>query len=154
MKKLSHTTKIRDAHLDDMDIIIELFGDLNYEIHNTDGFRRLFEIMVEERNTWGLFVADNLEKQEPVGFVSVNIRPCLRLEGLMASIEELVVKKEFRGMGIGSMLLEKAISFANEHYCKRIEVLSSTWRESYKREFYIKNGFIEHSSAVFRINKE
>lgn len=145
------TLKIREARCDDAEAIVELFSDLNYQIYSKDEFKRIFKDMTEDKNTWGLYVADISDR--PVGFVSVNIRGCLRLEGIMASIEELVVKRELRNTGIGSKLLKKAIDFADMHLCKRIEVLTSTWRESYKRGFYLKNGFSEHDSAVFRINK-
>ncbi len=149
---MKNTLFIRPAIANDKERVIELLADLDYLVRSGEEFEKLWRRIALEDPAWGVFMA--LRSGSCVGFVSVHARPVLRLEGFMASIEELVVRKESRGSGVGAALLDKAVSFAYERGCVRIEVLSSTRRESYRRRFYENHGFGEHPSAVFRINRE
>jgi GNAT superfamily N-acetyltransferase len=142
---------VRRAHLNDLDAVIHLLDDLDYQIQERERLECLWEDVFRDNTAWGIFVA--VQSGKPVGFVTVNVRPALRLGGRVASIEELVVEKRFRGSGVGSALLDGALSFADSLDCLRIEVLSSRRRESYKRSFYAKRGFSEHPSAIFRKEK-
>jgi N-acetylglutamate synthase-like GNAT family acetyltransferase len=148
---MKHSFIIRRASLEDLDAITHLLKDLDYHIQDQENFKRIGSLILKQDPTWAVFMA--LRSDKPVGFISIHVKPILKLEGHMASIEELVVQEGLRGSGVGSALLDKALSFADELHCSRIEVLSSKRRESYKRQFYTKHGFMEHPSAVFRINK-
>jgi N-acetylglutamate synthase-like GNAT family acetyltransferase len=51
-------------------------------------------------------------------------------------------------------LLEQAKGIARHSGCRRLELLTNRSRKSYRREFYVKNGFTEADSAVMRIEYE
>ncbi len=87
-----------------------------------------------------------------LGYVAVSVRPQMRLAGLLASVDELVVGTTRRGEGIGTKLLEAAVAHAKNMHCKRIDVLQSRARESYLRGFYQKHHFVEVDTAVMRID--
>jgi GNAT superfamily N-acetyltransferase len=148
---MKHPFIIRKASPEDLDAITRLLEDLDYHIQKQGEFKLLGLQVLERDPAWTVFIA--LQSGTAVGFISIHVKPVMRLEGQIASIEELVVQKDLRGSGVGSALLDKALLFAGELHCARIEVLSSKRRESYKRNFYTKHGFTEHPSAVFRINK-
>jgi len=96
-----------------------------------------------------VFVA--VEGVEVVGYCAVSCRPQMRLAGLLASVDELVVTEKRRAAGVGSMLLDAAIAHARSLHCRRIEVLQRRVRESYERRFYQERKFDEVDTAVLRI---
>lgn len=89
---------------------------------------------------------------EVLGYVALSVRPQMRLAGLIASIDELVVVPARRAGGVGTLLLDAAIAHAKNLQCRRIEVLQSRARESYQRKFYAKRSFVEVDTAVLRID--
>ena len=89
-----------------------------------------------------------------VGLASISHRPQLRLAGTLATIDELVVADEMRGCGVGKALLEEAKRAASRLKARRLELETNRARDSYRRQFYIKNGFFEADSAVMRIDLE
>lgn len=54
-------------------------------------------------------------------------------------LEDLFVKSEYRGKGIGKALLEMVISLAKERNCGRVEWSVLTWNQS-AIDFYIARG--------------
>jgi N-acetylglutamate synthase-like GNAT family acetyltransferase len=96
-----------------------------------------------------VFVAS--EGIDVVGYLALSIRPQMRLAGLLASVDELVVAQARRGAGVGTMLLDAGIAHAKSLQCRRIEVLQTRARESYQRRFYTERKFEEVDSAVLRI---
>ena len=89
-----------------------------------------------------------------VGLATVSKRPQLRLTGNLVTIDELAIAPEWRGRQIGKALLNHAKEIASQSGCRRLELLTNRSRESYRRGFYIKNGFTEADSAVMRIEYE
>lgn len=97
-----------------------------------------------------LIVAED-ENGGIVGLASISRRPQLRLKADLVTIDELVVPAHARGLGVGSALLEHAKEIAENSGAGRLELETNRGRESYRRQFYIKNGFTEADSAVMRI---
>ncbi len=87
-----------------------------------------------------------------IGYLAMSYRPQIRLAARVASIDELSVAREVQGTGIGSRLLEAALTHAHSMGCQRVEVLSGRERESYQRGFYTQRGLREVDSAVFRLD--
>jgi GNAT superfamily N-acetyltransferase len=97
-----------------------------------------------------VFVA--VEGVDVIGYVAMSHRPQMRLGGRLASIDELVVTDSRRGDGIGTALLEAAITHAKSLHCVRIDVHQRRSRESHERRFYQRRGFAEVASALLRID--
>jgi N-acetylglutamate synthase-like GNAT family acetyltransferase len=89
---------------------------------------------------------------EVVGLASVSRRPQLRLTGELITIDELVVSDRARGQGVGGALLNRVKVIAQTARARRLELETNRERESYRRAFYVKNGFTEADSAVMRID--
>lgn len=81
------------------------------------------------------FVA--IEKRNIVGVIYFKIE--IWWSGPAMEIEDLVVKKEFQGKGIGKALLQKAEAFAKKKKVTR--VVLNTNRHSAARKFYEKAGY-------------
>jgi len=96
-----------------------------------------------------VFVAT--EGLDIIGYVAMSHRPQMRLGGLLASVDELVVATPRRGERIGGALLDAVIAHARALRCRRIEVQQSRSRLSYRRKFYLQHGFVEAESALLRL---
>lgn len=84
-----------------------------------------------------------------VGMVNLLYTVSTALGGPVAILEDMVVLPKFRGMGIGSKLLERCIAQARLKGCRRITLLTDHSNDGAHR-FYQKHGFIRSSMAVFR----
>ena len=69
--------------------------------------------------------------------------------GTRAWIEDVVVKEEARGKGVGGMLLERAINLAKEFGAKTIDLTSRPSREA-ANALYKKVGFELRETNVYR----
>ncbi len=83
-----------------------------------------------------------------VGFVCLHFVPYLMLCGEEAFLSELFVKNTHCGKGIGSMLLAAAVEAAKERGCRRMQLINSRLRDSYRRGFYAKHGWQERQYAA------
>jgi GNAT superfamily N-acetyltransferase len=104
---------------------------------------------VQKHPTMTLIVAE--DDGEVVGLASISRRPQLRLAADLITIDELVVADSARGLGVGRALLEHVKEMAGRSGARRLELETNRARESYRRRFYVKNGFTEANSAVMRI---
>jgi N-acetylglutamate synthase-like GNAT family acetyltransferase len=138
---------LRTATLTDADTAHALVRELGYEGIDPATFRRGFEAVLADRSqcVW-------LAEREGlvVGLMSISQRPQVRLAGPIVTIDELVVTEAARGSGIGAKLLELAKAEATRIGARRLELLTARGRPSYRRGFYVKNGFTESDSAVMR----
>ncbi len=85
-----------------------------------------------------------------VGLMSLGTRPQIRLAGPITTIDELVVARHARGLGVGARLIALAKEEAAPAGARRLELHTARARPSYDRGFYMKNGFVEVDSAVMR----
>jgi GNAT superfamily N-acetyltransferase len=81
-----------------------------------------------------------VEQDRIAGFCSITLKNNLRVEGFLASLDEMVVHHADRGRGIGSQLLQATIAFAREHGCARVE-LESAFHRAETHAFYERRGF-------------
>lgn len=75
-----------------------------------------------------------------IGFCAYAIVNNLWQEGYISYIYAMVVDENYRGQGLGSMLLGEAINKSRRQGMKRVELDSGFQRER-AHEFYIKQGF-------------
>lgn len=83
-----------------------------------------------------------------LGYVSVHWLPYLLASGPDGYVSELFIRPLARGQGIGSALLDAAISEARRRGCNRMRLLNMRHRESYLRGFYKKHGWEEQEDAA------
>lgn len=143
---------IRSANESDQEAIFKLMADLGYPGLSQARFAEVYE-RVLKLLPMRVIVAED-EKGAIVGMASVTIRPQLRLASDLVTIDELVVAPASRGGGVGRALLDHVKAIAVDASAGRLELETNRRRESYRREFYVKNGFVEANSAVMRIDYE
>lgn len=90
-------------------------------------------------------------KETLVGVTTLYILPRLELVSNYAVIEDVFVKEDFRGKGIGSELIKKAIYYAEESRCEHVS-LNIDPNNKTVRNFYEKLGFkLDSLGMVFHL---
>lgn len=140
---------IRTANESDLPAAFKLMEELGYPDLSLARFAETYHALLEHPAML-LMVAED-ENGEVVALASMSNRPQLRLTGVLVTIDELVIADHARGRGVGRELLAAAKATAEKLGARRLELETNRARESYRRGFYIKNGFVEADSAVMRI---
>jgi GNAT superfamily N-acetyltransferase len=146
---MESTVQIRKAKATDIPQIAELLHNINWFPHLQK------ESIIETQNkitrqmVWNredkchhILIAEDAD-EFLLGYCAVHINSYFFLPGPEAFISELFVQEPDRGKGIGKKLLDAAIDVAKNQDCCRISLLNNRERDSYKRQFYEKSGFIE-----------
>ena len=111
---------------------------------NTEGFdvEQSFEncIILIKNPAHHMLVAK--DKDTVVGFVNFTTRKTIMHPGPSGLIDELIVSRSYRGLGIGKQLLLAAIQKCRELECCEVEV-SKEKSNTKAREFYQRCGFEE-----------
>jgi ribosomal protein S18 acetylase RimI-like enzyme len=138
---------VRRARPGDASHVFALVDQLGYTPDHR-GFDEVFAQVVRHPEA-AVFVA--VEGLRVIGYLSLSQRPQIRLGGRSAHIDELVVDEKRRGEGVGTALLEAAMSHARGLGCKRVDLSTARSRQSYQRGFYLAHGFKEIDSALLRL---
>ncbi len=139
-----NTITIRKATKDDLSSVIDLYasddiddGDILTVEEATPIFNKFFTYP-----NYSLYVASMDHKI--VGTFELLIMDNLGHKGKPSGIvEDVVVDKNYRSLGIGAKMMEQAISICREYGCYKL-TLSSNLKRNRAHEFYEKNGFIKH----------
>lgn len=128
--------EIRVAGERDFEDIYRLTNELEAEVLPKEKFRNIYLKTLNLEND-RILVAD---EGQILGYIHVKLGEQLHHAGMVAEIQELIVREECRGRHIGSMLLEHAVDFAKECGAVSIE-LTSNFVRTEAHEFYEKAGF-------------
>lgn len=132
---------VRKAQLDDLRVMARLIGEL-FAIESDFGidFDKQYaglKLLFKERNA-DILVAKY--RNTAIGMVTVQ-RVISSAEGGYAGlIEDVIVREEYRGMGVGSRLIERVVSLAKERGYLRLQ-LAADERNTGALEFYGRHGF-------------
>ena len=136
--------RIRNVTKEDLNSFVKVYIDAyrgyeEYAEKSVRDIKRYFKWLYK-RDRSGFFVA---EIREPVGFVACDANWISPFEGKrVAELHELFVKSEFKGKGIGSRLLERAIEYGRSKNLPLMGLWVGERNEPAKR-FYKKHGFVE-----------
>jgi len=83
-----------------------------------------------------------------LGYLAVHWLPYLFLPGPEGYVSELFVTPEARGQGIGEHLLAEGVTAARARGCCRLQLVNGKQRESYRRGFYLQNGWQERDQMA------
>ncbi len=83
-----------------------------------------------------------------MGYAAVHWLPTMYMKGLEGYLSELFILENDRDQGVGTLLLDYIQQEARTKGCYRLSLINMKGRESYHRQFYIKNGWEERESAV------
>lgn len=142
MNELAKAISIRPASEADASAIVRLVGLLASDLSEHSPVDRDYALRFMRTPGTGILVAD-LEG-EVIGLISYTLRPSLYHAGDSCLIEELVVGKNFRSSGIGSMLLEAIVSLAASQGCPEVS-LSVMPFNTKAIEFYRQHGFVDEA---------
>lgn len=127
-------TAVREALVTDAQRIAGLAGQLGYDVPVAHVERQLRRAGDER----AVFVAV-VPRVGVVGWIGVALREAI-IEGGRADIEGLVVEDEYRGNGIGRLLVQAAEGWARQRNCTSMRLASNVVRER-AHEFYRRLGY-------------
>ncbi len=136
--------KIRQARRGDRAGLAELLRDYGYP-NAADSNTMLWVFKHPEID---LFVAVDAADR-PVGYVSLSLRPQLRLCGRIATIDEFIVDAAWMARGVPEALLQAVLDRARGMAAKRIELATHEHR-ALGTEFWVQHGFAKIDNAVMR----
>lgn len=147
---------IRKATIKDLETLQSFYKKLSlFESQFTDEFnedwaygkkgKRFFEKLLTGRNAFALVTEDN---GEMVGYASVSIKKTtFRKRSKLAVLEQLFVNDDYRGKGVGTLLMQEVKRKLKAREVPRLQLYAVKSNEK-AIDFYKKNGFIEFLSVL------
>jgi N-acetylglutamate synthase-like GNAT family acetyltransferase len=136
---------IREAETSDADAVARLLGQLGYDATPADIASRLARILTRSDHRFVIAEAEGLV----VGWIHASVSEHIDAAACVL-IEGLVVDRDYRGRGIGRVLLDAAEAWARALGCSLVR-LSSTDARTEAHQFYQHLGYTkvktQHSFA-------
>ncbi|MDX1603416.1 MAG: GNAT family N-acetyltransferase [Salinimicrobium sediminis] len=132
--------EIRDARIEDMPEVLELIKELAAFENEPDAVITTVETLEKEgfgeNPLFHVFVAEVNGKIEGMALVYYRFSTW---KGRTLHLEDLIVREEMRGTGIGNALYRKVIAYAKEQGLKRVEWVVLDWNK-HAIDFYERSG--------------
>ena len=144
-KKKSHI-QVKELENDDLsnsyfDTLSNL-TEIGKDVYNTEFSQKIFEKIRKSSNI-KIFVA--IKDNDIVGSITAIIeQKFIHNGGKICHIEDVVTRKGFEKLGIGSILVKKVLEFANLEKCYKVILNCS----EYNSKFYEKLGFYKHDIGM------
>ncbi|MGZ5548112.1 MAG: GNAT family N-acetyltransferase [Nitrososphaeraceae archaeon] len=146
-------SKIQVKELEDDHLINSFFDTLSnlteigIDVYNKEFSRKIFE-KIKKADNIKIFVA--LKDSDIVGSITAIIeQKFVHNGGKICHIEDVVTRKGFEKLGIGSVLVEKVLELAIQEKCYKVILNCS----EYNSKFYEKLGFYKHDVGMrYNIN--
>jgi len=103
--------------------------------------------VINNKEVGDIFVA--IKDEKIVGMINLLYTISTALGGKVALLEDMVISQDNRGLGVGSLLIEHAITYAKQNECQRITLLTDNNNHN-AHNFYSKHGFESSSMKTFR----
>lgn len=144
--------KLTKASHSDIPALIELLMTLfeqeaEFEPNSEAQSSALSKIISDPKIGIVLVAKDN---EKIFGMVNLLFTESTALGSTVAIIEDMIVLSAFRGEGIGSQLIDYAISEAKNVGCKRITLLTDIGNTQ-AQSFYQKKGFMKSKMTPYRL---
>lgn len=144
---------IEPARQTDIPQLAELLGllftqEADFE-PNREKQERGLRLIVESPTTGIIFVAR--DGAVAIGMVSLLFTISTSEGGPVCWLEDMIVHSDRRGVGLGSRLIQAAISYAKSNGYSRIALLTDR-KTSNAIRFYRLHGFVESKMTVMRLN--
>ena len=115
---------------------------------NSEAQRKALSKIILDPKIGIILVAKDDEKI--LGMINLLFTESTALGSRVAILEDMVVLSKFRGEGIGSKLIDYAISEAKKEGCKRITLLTDI-ENTKAQSFYHKKGFVKSKMMPYRL---
>ncbi|MBL7688048.1 MAG: GNAT family N-acetyltransferase [Bdellovibrionaceae bacterium] len=107
--------------------------------------------LISDNSDYALFVAKT-DENKAVGWIQINREPKSLLISDYADVAALVVDENYRGKGIGKLLLQEIEKWARQNKIKQIRLRSNSKRTDAHR-FYLREGYqISKLANIFMKN--
>ncbi|CAC9973472.1 GNAT family N-acetyltransferase [Flavobacterium panici] len=117
--------KIRKIKKQDLDFVYKAICELENEILDFEVFKTIFnENISNPRNLY--LIAEN--ETEGLGFISFHTQNLLHHCGLVGEIQEFFIHQNYRGQGVGRLLINEILNFADQNNLRSIEVTTNKKR--------------------------
>jgi GNAT superfamily N-acetyltransferase len=142
---------IKATHLD-IPELVELLNSLfeqeaEFEPNSETQSKALSKIILDSKIGIILIAKDD---DKILGMVNLLFTESTALGSKVALLEDMVVLSSSRGEGIGSQLIDYAISEAKKAGCKRITLLTDI-ENTKAQSFYQKKGFVKSKMTPYRL---
>jgi len=111
--------EIRYAEGKDARDVYALLCELEEKVLDWDDFERVYRRNVEKEHIIYLLA---IEEEQPIGFASLHVQELLHHTGNVAEIQELVVRGDWQGRGVGALLFAHVRQIAKECGGELLEV--------------------------------
>ena len=139
---------VRKAEARDLQQIYDLICDLEGEQVDVAAFERMFSYNINNPDAY-YFVAEMGNRI--VGFISLHVQHILHHSKPTCELQELNIKSELRGSGIGAMLMKEVELIAKELDLEEIELTTKIHRDR-AQAFYRKLGYAHtHNKFVKKL---
>lgn len=132
--------KIERLKKEDIPQLLELYKDIVPFENKVNDATKLYEEMLQEDNYY--LIAAKKGDELLGSILGVCCKSLASMGEPFLVIEDVVVKENTRGMGIGKKLMDEADKFAKEKNCNYAILVSSDYRKS-AHKFYEKVGFVD-----------
>ena len=129
--------KIRECTNEDSKEIYNLICQLKNEKINLKKFLAIYNTNIMDSKKYYIVA---VKENNIIAFLSSTIDYQLQYGEKTITIDELIVSEEYRGHGVGKLLLENIISYAKDNACYILQLTSGFERKN-AHKFYEKNGF-------------
>jgi GNAT superfamily N-acetyltransferase len=125
----------------ELDTLLQLLGEQfdDHDIEITPPLLRQAMAQVFHSDHWGLFLVAR-KGGEPIGVAAVAFSWTLEHAGKTAWLDELYVRPEHRGRGVGTALIERVIEEAQAQGCRAIDLEVEQAHRRAER-LYARHGF-------------
>jgi ribosomal protein S18 acetylase RimI-like enzyme len=144
MPLMPNEFKIRLACKDDIPIMAKLLVSL-FEIEkdfipNEDVQQRGLQLLLSGNDKGCIYVAYNGHRKNIIGMIALHLRISTAWGALCGVLEDLIVHPDYRGKGIGTMLLNTAKSQASAMGLYRLQLITDK-DNRHAIEFYQGDGW-------------
>ncbi|MBO9635319.1 MAG: GNAT family N-acetyltransferase [Chitinophagaceae bacterium] len=129
---------IRPAAPSDVETIYSFICDLEEITFDLEVFQPLYTQNIADNNN--IYLVADSEEGKTIGFISAHGQLLLHHLGMVYEIQEMFVHPEFRGKGIGHLLIGALETRLRDRECRSFEVTTNTKRVA-TQDFYASCGF-------------
>ncbi len=116
---------IRKIEKLDLDFVYKAICELENEVFDLETFEAIFnENISNPKNLY--LIAEN--ENEGLGFISFHTQNLLHHCGVVGEIQEFFIRQNYRGKGVGRLLINEIKNFADQNNLKSIEVTTNKKR--------------------------
>lgn len=117
--------QVRKAVPTDLDAVYDFICTLEQEAFDKERFAQIFESNLLHNDILYLLAVSD---EKPAGFISLHTQQLLHHCDMVGEIQEFFIKPEYRGKGIGRLLIGEIKAYAMANQIRYIEVTTNKRR--------------------------